>query len=345
MSGTSSSNEPVTAGSIFLGFNSPSRRDGDSDDEENGVSRGHSWTWIPQASGRGQGVTDASSGRQGPDIGGGRSGDCGGQSAGGGSGSSSVRTLIGGKGTGRVQSRRVVHVSGDAKSASSKRHGGASLRDGGSPCPIHQLAIAPITRGYSSGSDEDEKDHRHNKIYGERSRGAVGRDRGQTISNKTGRNVVALSKPITLSPTVRKYSRRPVTTSETDRLSSVAAAMAEDGEFLIQGGGEKASAGKNAYIGTDARTSGTSTANKERDLCASLPPASTVSTTLPGGALDGMKLPGGTWQRHGGSANPTGYSSASTTTVGMSASSSFSDVLLNDDHLHCQIAVSAANAE
>ena len=351
MSGTSSSDEAVTAGSNSLGLGSPSRRDGDSDDEENGVSRGHSWTWMPQASDRGKGTTDASSGRQGPDIGGGggcRSGDCGGRSAGGGSGSSSVRTLIGGKGAGRVQSRRVVHGSGDAKGVSSKRHaGGNSSRDGGgSPCPIHQLAIAPITRGYSSGSDDDEKYNRHHKPHGERSRVAAGRDGDrQTVGDKTGRNAVALSKPITISPAVRKNSRRPVTASEIDAPSLAMTAMAEAGDFLSQGGGKKTSAGTNAYVATDARRSGSATAKKERNLCGSPPPASVFSTTLPGGALDGMKLPGGAWQQHGASANAAGYGSASTTTVGLSASSSFSDVLLNDDHLHGRIAASAASVE
>lgn len=350
MSGTSSSDEAVTAGSNSLGLGSPPRRDGDSDDEENGVSRGHSWTWMPQAHGHGKGTTDASSGRQGPDIGGGggRGGDCGGRSAGGGSGSSSVRTLIGGNGAGRVQSRRVVHGSGDAKIVSSKRNaGGASSRDdGGSPCPIHQLAIAPITRGYSSGSDDDEKYNRHHKPHGERSRVAAGRDGDRrTVGDKTGRNAVALSKPITISPAVRKNSRRPVTASEIDAPSPMRAAMAQEGECLSQGGGKKTSAVTNAYVAIDGRRSRTATAKKERDLCGSLPHTSSVSTTLPGGAIDGMKFPGGAWQLHGGSANATGYGSASTTTVGLSASSSFSDVLLNDDHLHGRIAASAANLE
>lgn len=350
MSGNSSSDEAATAGSNSLGLGSSSRRDGDSDDEDNGVSRGHSWTWMPQASGRGRGTTDASSGRQGSDTGGGgRSGDCGGRSAGGGSGSSSVRTLNGGKGAGRVQNRRVVHGSGDAKAApSSKRHaGGASSRDGGGgPCPIHQLAIAPITRGYSSGSDDGDKYHRHHKTHGERSRGAAGRDGDRrTVSDKAGRNVVALAKPITISSAIRKSARRPVTAPETDVPSSVPVVMAEEGEFLSRGGGEKTSANKNAYIGTDALRSRTATAKKERDLCGSLPPTSAVSTAFSGGTLNGMKLPGGAWQQHGSSANPTGCGSASTTTVGLSASSSFSDVLLNDDHLHGRIAASAANVE
>lgn len=362
MSGTSSSDEAVAVGSDFLGLGSPSRRDGDSDDdEEDGHNRGHSWTWMPQAKDSvGKGATGTNSGRKGPEIDGGRSaGDSGGRSGGGGGGGSSsrsVRTLTVGKGgSERVKNRRVVHgSSGNAKRASSKRHSsssGASARDGrGSiQCPIHQLAIAPITRGNSSGNDDTDRDHRyHNTHGGGRSRGITVRSGGAsgwTVTNKPRRS---LSKPITISRSVREKSRTPVTSSERDAYSSsVTAAIAEADKFLNQGVGNKASGGAGTYVGTGARRPDTTTAttNRRRELRASLPPNPAVPTTLPRGALDGMKAPAGAWQQHSGSVNPTGYSSASTTTVGMSQSSSFSDVLLNDEHLRSRIASSAANAE